>query len=316
MIDVACVGILVADIIANPIDAMPEKGKLSLISSTSLHSGGNAMTAAVNLRKMGLRSSVVGKVGADAFGSFLEEILKKEGVDTRSLAKDQNTQTSTSVVLSYGDGERSFLHCMGANGTFSISDVDWQVIEEAEIVFVTGTFIMDTFDGQQTAEFLKQCKKMGKITALDVCWDSRGRWGDVLWPAMLYIDLFMPSIDEAREIAQAADCSAMADAFFRQGVKKVVIKCGSDGCFLKEGPQMQEYYLPVCPGVKAVDTTGAGDSFCSGFLAAYRKGKSFLDCGRFANAAGAHCVMKKGATTGMVSFEELEHYLEGLEWTK
>ena len=274
------------------------------------------MTAAVNLRKMGLRSAVVGKVGADAFGSFLEDILKKEGVDTRSLAKDRDAQTSTSVVLSYGDGERSFLHCMGANGTFSISDVDWQVIEEAEIVFVTGTFIMETFDGQQTAEFLKQCKKMGKITALDVCWtavDAGVMYYGLPCPILIYL---CPSIDEAREIAKAADCSAMADTFFRQGVKKVVIKCGSDGCFLKEGPQMQEYYLPVCPGIKAVDTTGAGDSFCSGFLAAYRKGKSFLDCGRFANAAGAHCVMKKGATTGMVSFEELEHYLEELEWTK
>ena len=62
--------------------------------------------------------------------------------------------------------------------------------------------------------------------------------------------------------------------------------------------------------VKAIDTTGAGDSFCSGFLSAYAKGKSFLECAQFANATGAHNVMAKGATTGIKSFDEIMQFIE------
>ena len=68
--------------------------------------------------------------------------------------------------------------------------------------------------------------------------------------------------------------------------------------------------LPTYTHIKAVDTTGAGDSFCSGFLAAYTRGQGFLECARFANAAGTHCVMAKGATTGMKSYEEIKKFME------
>ena len=59
-----------------------------------------------------------------------------------------------------------------------------------------------------------------------------------------------------------------------------------------------------------VDTTGAGDSFCSGFLAAYASGKSVDECMVFANATGAQCVMKKGATEGISSFEAIVDFIE------
>ena len=62
--------------------------------------------------------------------------------------------------------------------------------------------------------------------------------------------------------------------------------------------------------MKAVDTTGAGDSFCSGFLASYARGKSPEDCVRFANAVGALCVTAKGATTGIRTYEETLRFLE------
>ena len=313
MSKVACVGILVADVMTKPVDSVPERGLLSQVDAIELYSGGNAMTAAVNMRKMGIDSAIVGKVGDDMFGRFLEEKMAEQGVNTKGLKKDDKTQTSVSVVLSASDGERTFLHCVGTNGTFSIDDVDWDVIKEADYVFVTGTYLMNTFDGQQTADFLRKCQEMGKTTLLDVCWDAKDRWASVLDVAMPYIDIFMPSIDEAVKISGETEPEKIADVFFAKGVKKVVIKLGKKGAYLRETADAKSVIVPTYSKIKAVDTTGAGDSFCSGFITGLVKGLSFEECGLFANAVGTHCVMEKGATTGIKSYEEIRKFMEEYE---
>ena len=71
---ICCVGILVSDVMAN-VSVMPRLGELSRVDSITVHSGGNAMTAAVNLRRLGVESCLVGKVGDDIFGKFLIEKL-------------------------------------------------------------------------------------------------------------------------------------------------------------------------------------------------------------------------------------------------
>jgi sugar/nucleoside kinase (ribokinase family) len=294
MIDVICVGILVADILVKPVSGVPDKGLLGLVDSIELFSGGNAMTAALNLSKMGFKSAVAGKIGGDFFGTYLKSLLVENGVNIESLSEDENIQTSASAALSSADGERTFLHCIGANGEFSLSDIDWEVVERSKTVFVTGTFLLDSFDGVPTLKFLKKCKEMGKTTVLDVCWDSRNRWGGVLEVSYPYIDIFLPSISEAEMLSGYPDAAQAADYFIERGVGKVVIKLGKDGAYAKEAGRPGKFFS-ACGNVKVVDTTGAGDSFCSGFLAAYSKGESFFDCVRFANAAGTMCVMSKGA---------------------
>lgn len=312
-IDITCVGILVADILTKPVESLPEKGKLQLVDSINLFSGGNAMTAALNITTLGGRAAIAGKIGQDSLGDFLQGKLDRAGVDTRSLAIDPHIQTAASVALSAKDGERSFLHCVGANGSFSLDDIYWPVIEESQIVFVTGSFLLDSFDGKQTAAFLKKCREMGKITALDVCWDSRGRWASLLDEAMPYLNFFLPSYEEAIPLSGLPDGTSpekIAEVFFRKGVGSVIIKWGKHGCYAQESAQSPGNYLPTYTNIQVVDTTGAGDSFCSGFLAAYSRGETFVDCARFANAAGSHCVMARGATTGMKSYEEIKAFME------
>ena len=302
---VACVGILVADVLVEPVSEYPGKGLLMPVNSITLHNGGNAMTAAINLKKLGVETTMVGKVGADVFGSFLKDKLNTAGVNVAGLQTDATTQTSASVLLIDDSGERSFFHCKGTNAVFSVKDVDFSVIEDCDMVFVTGSFLMDNFDGKETMEFLKKCKEMGKTTFLDVCWDASGRWGELLDMSMPYIDYFMPSIDEAVCIAGCENAEQIADVFFSRGVKNVVIKMGSKGAFLRRGSESTGKIFPCCKGVKAVDTTGAGDSFCSGFLAAFARDCNLEDCVRFANGTGAHCVMAVGATTGIKTYEEI-----------
>ena len=270
------------------------------------------MTAAVNLRKLGVESTLVGKVGTDMFGEFLIGCLEKEGVNTNGIFRDGSTQTSASVLmLDENTGERTILHCTGANATLEIGDIDFGVIKENDIVFVTGSFLMDRFDGIQTAEFLKKCKEMGKITALDVCWDAKGKWSELLDPAMPYIDYFLPSIDEAKMLSGEDEVEKMADVFFDKGVKHVVIKCGSKGSYCRESREAAGIMMPAFKIENPVDTTGAGDSFCSGFLAALSRDEDFFSCAELGNATGAFCVTQKGATSGTPTYEEAKKFIEG-----
>ena len=307
---VACVGILVADVIVRPVNEYPEKGLLERVDSITVHSGGNAMTAAVNLRKLGTDSTLIGKVGRDMFGEFLVGCLKNEGVNTDGIFRDENIQTSASVLmLDEKTGERTILHCTGANSTFGVDDIDFGVIEKNDIVFVTGSFLMDRFDGKETAEFLRRCKEMGKITALDVCWDANGRWGEVLDTVMPYIDYFLPSIDEAKMLSDEDDVKKMADVFFDKGVRHVVIKCGSRGAYCRENRESECKMIPAFKIENPVDTTGAGDSFCSGFLSALSRGEDFYSCAEFGNAIGAFCVTQKGATSGTPTYDEAKRFI-------
>ncbi len=308
---VACVGILVADVMASPVSEIPAKGMLSQVSSVTMHNGGNAMTASVNLHKMGVDAKIIGKVGNDIYGDFLRKCLDREGVDTRGLAVDDRVQTSVSVVLNDPSGERTFLHCVGTNAVFSIDDVDFDIINLCDLVFVTGTFLLNTFDGEQTAEFLKKCKEMGKTTFLDVCWDAKGEWAKKMDMCYPYLDYFMPSIDEAVQLAGGEENpERIADIFMAKGVKNVVIKLGKKGSYLRREGQKSGEYFGLVGKHKPVDTTGAGDSFCSGFLAAFARGEDLEMCMNVASAVGGLCTKAKGATAGTKSYEETLKFLE------
>ena len=154
---VACVGILVADVIVQPVKDYPEKGQLVPVDSITIHNGGNAMTASINLRRMGVETKIIGKVGNDVFGGYLKNCFNDEGVDTKGLKTDNEVQTSASVLLVDSTGERSFFHTTGSNAVFSITDIDFDIINECDLVFVTGTFLLSKFDGDETAAFLKKC---------------------------------------------------------------------------------------------------------------------------------------------------------------
>jgi len=307
---IACVGILVADVIVEKVVRYPQKGVLENVNSITMHNGGNAMTAAINLRKLGVESYMVGMVGYDMFGAFLKNKLNESGVDTKGLKVCSKAQTSASVLMIDERGERSFFHCKGTNAVFSESDIDYSIIERCDSVFVTGTFLMDTFDGEGTMKFLKKCKEMGKTTFLDMCWDATGKWSEILDMSIPYIDYLMPSIDEAVQLTNKKNPEEIADVFSSKGARNIIIKLGSTGSFLrkeneKAGSVFHPYYVET-----PVDTTGAGDSFCSGFLAEFARGGSLEDCMEFANATGAHCVMEKGATTGIKTYEEIKSFIK------
>lgn len=264
------------------------------------------------MAKIGLSVALIGKIGNDGFGKFITDELVKEGVDVTGLVKGERSKTSASVVLSDPDGERTFLHCLGANAEFTDADVDYSVVRNSKIVFIAGTMLMPAFDGEGCARVLKRAKEMGKYTALDTAWDSKGRWMKVLEPCMPYLDLFIPSYEEAVQLSGREKPEDIADVFLSQGVKVAVIKMGKDGCFIKASSG-EMYTIPTYTDIKPVDTTGAGDSFAAGFLTGLSNGWSLYECGKFANAVGTHCVSAVGASTGIRTMEEIKVFMARYE---
>jgi sugar/nucleoside kinase (ribokinase family) len=310
MFDIACVGILVADAITKTVDKMPEKGKLGLVDSLELYSGGCAMNASIDLAKLGANVALIGMIGNDGFGTFLKSELNNYGINTEGLVINKATNTSASVVLVDSSGERTFLHYIGANGVFSEQDINYRIIENSKIVFIAGSMLMPSFDGEGCALTLKKAKDMGKITVLDTAWDDKGRWMQVLEPCMEYLDYFVPSIEEAEQLSGEKEPEKIAKVFFNKGVKTVVIKLGKDGCYMQENAEAEGVYIPTYSHIKPVDTTGAGDSFCAGFLYGLSNGMTILESCKLANAVGTHCIMATGATTGIKSYDEIAKFME------
>jgi sugar/nucleoside kinase (ribokinase family) len=306
MPQVACLGILVADLLGRPIDDLPPRGRLGLVENMSLHIGGCAANTGIDLARLGVDTALLGKVGTDGLGDFVVNTLERNGMDPRGVVRDDSVNTSASMVLVAGDGERTFLHYLGGNAQYREADVDWAVIRASKLLHVAGALVMPAFDGQPMARVLQQAKQEGLTTSLDVVWDATGKWMKMLGPCLPHTDYFMPSLAEAQEITRRRDVKEVARALTDAGVKTVALKLGEEGCYIRTPDA--EVSAPGMP-VEAVDGTGAGDAFDAGFLCGVVNGWDLERTAHFANAVGALCVTAVGATAGVRSFAETEEFL-------
>jgi sugar/nucleoside kinase (ribokinase family) len=308
MSEIVCLGIIVADVIARPVDAYPQRGELSLCSEMRPSIGGCAANTGIGLQKLGIPTAIIGKVGRDGFGDLTRGILQGHGVDTSGIVLDEETATSATMVMIASDGERSFIHYTGANAAFTADDVDWNLIRGAKLLHVAGHFVMPKFDGDPCAQVLKKAREMGLQTALDTVWDASGTWMEKLRPVLPYIDYFVPSFHEARQcFPHLQTPQDVARAFQDEGVGVVALKQGEAGSYVRDA--QSEWHLPTYT-VQAVDATGAGDAFAAGFLAGVARGYDLETCGRLGNATGACCVTQVGTVAGIRSLDETLKFIE------
>ena len=304
MFDVSCIGVITADVFAKPIEALPEKGLLSKVDQIQLSVGGCASNAAIDLAKLGLRAQLFGRIGDDSFGRFVKGEIEGFGVDTEGLRIGGGAQTSSSVVAVNAEGERSIMHCFGSNAEFCLADIDFEKIRRAPVLFVAGTFLMPSFDGGGACELLKRASAENILCCLDTAWDPSGVWMDKVRGCLPYLDWFMPSYEEAAMLGGGKkNPEEIAEVFVSLGAKNIVIKLGARGCYVK--PRNKNgFYTDTYSEVPVADTSGAGDSFCAGFIAGLSKGWEPEQCARFANAVGSMCVMQMGTTAGVGTLED------------
>ena len=147
---VVCLGILVADLVGRPLRSVPAPGRLALVQEMGLYTGGCAVNSASALALMGIPAEVIGKVGADALGDFVVNALRQRGVGAQGVKRDSEAGTSATMVMVDPDGERRFVHYIGANARLTLDDIELEVIRTASILHVAGALVLPGIDGEPT----------------------------------------------------------------------------------------------------------------------------------------------------------------------
>jgi sugar/nucleoside kinase (ribokinase family) len=245
--------------------------------------------------------------GRDEFGRYLLDRLRSAGVDT-SAAEFTEARTATSVVLVNAAGERALLHRRGASGEGFGGPLEYPGPGRIAVSHLhLGTPFAVPKLRPRAAELLAGARRRGWSTSVDTQWDAAGRWMEDLGPALPFTDILFANRDEARMLTGETDPARAAARFRARGARDVVVKLGGEGCAVFAGEE--EFRVPAFP-TEVVDTTGAGDCFVGGFLAARQRGAGFRDAARYASAVAALSIRALGAVDGLLSHAETAAWME------
>jgi sugar/nucleoside kinase (ribokinase family) len=304
-IDLLVLGDVNPDLVLHGGDVTPAFGQAErLVDEARLTVGGSGAILACGAARLGLRVAIVGVVGDDLFGAFMRERLVERGVDVSGLVVDPELPTGLTVVLS-GDTDRAILTSLGTISALRAQMIDRKVLASARHVHVSSFFLQRGLV-PDLPELFAEVHASGATTSLDPNWDPSEGWDGGLGDLLASVDVLMPNEMEATRLAHTSDLE-IAIAVLRQHVTTVVVKAGDRGAVaVGSGGRATAPALRVA----AVDTTGAGDSFDAGFLAATLGGESLERCLAIANACGA---LSTRATGGVDAQPTMQEAIEAIE---
>jgi ribokinase len=249
--------------------------------------GGAAANVAAWLARSGAAAILVGRVGDDARGRAVVTALRDEGVDVR-VAVDPQRPTGTCVVLVAPDGERSMLPDRGANAALAPTPLT----ADAAHVHVAGYALLDPGARPAALAALAAAREAGIPTSVDPASAAplaAARGAFLGW--IDGVDLLLPNADEATVLTGAAD-PVEAARVLSESAREVVVTLGGAGALWTDGTALVR--VPAVP-TDVVDTTGAGDAFTAGVLAARVAGAGPRNALEAGAALAAQAVARPGA---------------------
>jgi sugar/nucleoside kinase (ribokinase family) len=300
-VDVVVAGELFTDLIMSGFDFWPEPGREAFAREFHREIGGGAPITACGLAKLGLRTRLLGVVGAD--GDWAIERLRSRVVDTSMVQIDPREATAVTVVASTPE-DRAFLTYRGANEHLParlIEAARKKQFSPARHVHLACAPNLDTAPDLFTAIHGNGC-----TVSLDAGWHEEWLSDRRLLSALPLVDIVFPNEAEAQCITGEQDPERMLRRFSAAGAKRVALKLGARGAAL-----LWDGGILRVDGrrVNARDTTGAGDCFNAGFLYAWLKGEIPQICLRTANVCGALSTESFGGMDGFPSLARLEEEL-------
>ena len=289
------------------------------------HLGGAPCNVAVGLGRLGARAGLMTLVGSDEFGRFVRRRLIEEGVDASTVGTHASARTGVTFVAVATDGQRSFLSYRGGAGQHAAdqliaeADIDPAAIARARVFHFGSSTLARDPARSATRKALAAALSAGSIVSIDPNWRPH-LWDDpaaapaLLREALAHADIVKISDDELAPIVATTDPASGARALRGLGAKLVVVTRGALGCYF-DGPSGSGFLDGE--SVPIVDTTGAGDGFVAGLLAAlspaFNSGASVDDLNleslrsacALGNRIGAQTVTRLGATAGIPRRNEL-----------
>jgi ribokinase len=270
-------------------DVRPRFGQAEqLLTAADLVLGGSAAITAAGCARLGLRTALLAAVGADHFGDFTRAALAGAGVHL-DLLRTAAVPTGLSVILS-APGDRAILTAPGAIPTLGPDDLGDAVLASARHVHLASLFLQPDLVPALPAA-IAGARGHGATVSVDTNWDPAGRWHTVQ-DAVRTADFVLPNTTELLALTGRDTVEDAAADLVRDGVT-VVLKDGARGARAWwPGGSAARPGLPV----DVVDTTGAGDSFNAGFLAAHLAGLPVAQALAWAAAAGSLSTRAAGGT--------------------
>ena len=308
--DILTIGEILIDLTQTGRD---EKG----IPQFAANPGGAPANLAVAAAKLGAQTAFIGKVGDDAFGRYLTEVLRENGVDASGVAVDETYPTTMAVVSVDARGERDFSFYRSANADVMLSadDIPDAALRQAKLVHFGSVSLTADPSRAATLDAVRRAKGMGKVITYDPNYRAN------LWPdadtavaqmkaPLGLVDILKLSDEELPLLTGTTDCAAGTAALAEQGVKLIFVTLGPDGVFYRLGEKTGHV-----PGVRCTvgDTNGAGDTFfgaalsklCKEDLAALTP-ETLEPILAFANKAASITTSRHGAIPAMPTLAEVE----------
>jgi len=237
---------------------VPEPGKLRVVGPALISTGGAVSNTGIALHRLGISTLLMGKIGQDTFGHGILDIIRREDprlADAMIIAEGESS--SYTLVFNPPGIDRCFLHCRGANDTFTAEDIDYAQVSNAKLFhFGYPPLMRQMFldNGAQLQSILERVKASGLTTSLDMAEpDPNSEAGKADWRAILqcclpFVDIFLPSIDEIlfmldrsryAQFKQSGDVlelellDELAAECFSFGAAIVCLKLGDKGLYLR-----------------------------------------------------------------------------------
>lgn len=309
MYDVTALGEVLIDFT----EAGASEGGMSLFERNP---GGAPANVLVALQHLGHSTAFIGKVGCDMHGDFLRGVLEGEGIDCTGLISDPKYFTTLAFVALAPTGERtfSFARKPGADTQIEPGELARDVIADSRVFHVGSLSLTDEPARSATLEAIACARDAGCTLSYDPNYRAN------LWPSVEVacehmrsivssMDLMKISDEECGLMTGESDPVAAARVLLERGPKVVAVTLGGSGTLVATREGTRE--VPGFPA-EVVDTTGAGDSFWGGFLAAFLESGltaaqvTLDDAANFArmgNAVASLCVRGRGGIPSMPARE-------------
>lgn len=284
---VAVLGNANIDLLLGPLPRLPTWGHELVVPTMETRATGAIGYTISALDRLGLASLVVGTIGDDGWGDFIRrEFSLLPHVHLAGLETVPGALTGLSVALLDQHGQRGFVTYVGALARLD-SDVvarHEQALLAARYLLVCGYFFMPALRGAPMQALLRRARQAGVTVLFDTGWaidDWQTSTREEVLALLTDVDIFAPNEDEARALTGLTDPAACARQLLAHGAGAVALKLGARGSLWADA---QGIVQQAGRAVRAVDTTGAGDSFNAALLYGREQGWDTARVLAFANA--------------------------------
>lgn len=319
--DIVCLGELLVDMFSS------EVGKtMTEVEAFTPKPGGAPANVAVAARRLGSHTAFIGKVGQDAFGHFLEDVLCKEGVNTNGMRFDDYARTTMAFIAKPDENSAEFVFYRnpGADTRLKPEELDQQLLKSTKCLHFGSLSLNVEPSRSATIEAVNLARGAKALISFDVnyrptLWENPQQAKSTALEIVNKVNLLKVNETELELLSGQKNLEQAAKTLHRLGPEIVVITLGPDGSYFQtsSGSGFCEAYK-----VQTVDAVGCGDAFIAGLLHKlvstddWRKDLSveFMQSVlKYANAVGALTALKLGVIPALPYAEQVEEFLRQKE---